>query len=222
MQWQYETLLVLHVLLFVLWLGPDFVSWYVAWLIRVPKFEWPIRLQIVDVLRVIDQYSRNSTILLIPTAIGLMRIGGWGLQGVPVALLWLASGVCILWACANFWFTALQKSFHGLKGFFLADQALRLSVAIVALILLATSFGSGGIDQTWLMVKVALFAVIMLLAIVAFALPNPFVIMGQIMGDGSTPDRERAFTISIDRIMSIVVLINTMMVVMIIVALIRL
>ena len=220
--WQYEALLVLHVLLIVLWLGPDFVSWYVAWLIRVPKFDWPIRLQIVDVLRVIDQFSRNSTILLIPTGIGLMRLGGWGLQGVPEGLLWLATGVCIIWAAANFWFTALQKSFHGLKGFFLADQALRLSVAIAALVLLASSFGEGGIDTSWLMIKVGLFMGVMIAAIVAFTLPNPFLILGQIQAEGSTPEREHAFTQSIDKIMSIVVGINTAMVVMIIVALTRL
>ena len=220
--WQYEALLVLHVLLIVLWLGPDFVSWYVAWLIRVPKLEWPARLQVVDVLRVIDQFSRNSTILLIPTGIGLLRLGGWGLQGVPEGLLWLATGICIIWAGANFWFTALQQSFHGLKGFFIADQVLRAAVAIGALVLLATSFGEGGIDFPWLLIKVGLFAGIMLSAIVAFTLPNPFVILGQIQAEGSTPEREGAFTQSIDRIMSIVVGINTALVVMIIVALTRL
>ena len=220
--WQYEALLVLHVLLIVLWLGPDFVSWYVAWLIRVPKFDWPIRLQIVDVLRVIDQFSRNSTILLIPTGIGLLRLGGWGLQDVPEGLLWLACSVCFIWAGANFWFTALQKSFHGLKGFFIADQLLRLAVAIAALILLATSFGQGGIEFEWLLIKVGIFAGIMLAAIAAFLLPNPFLIMGQILGEGSTPEREKAFTSSIDKIMSIVVGINTALVVMIIVAIVKL
>ena len=220
--WKYEALLVLHVLLVVLWLGPDFVSWYVAWLVRVPKFEWPIRLQIIEVLRVIDQFSRNSTILLIPTGIGLLRLGGSGLQGVPEGLLWLAAGVCFIWFGTNFWLTALQKSFHGLKGFYLADQALRLAVAIVALILLATSFGEDGIDVAWLMIKVGLFAGIMLAAIVAFALPNPFIILGQIMSEGSTDEREAAFTSSLDKIMSIVVGINTTLVVIIIVAITRL
>ena len=220
--WKVEALLVLHVLLVVLWLGPDFVSWYVAWLARVPRFEWPVRLQIIEILRVIDQFSRNSTILLIPTGIGLLRVGGWGLQGVPAWLLWLAACVCFIWFIANFWFTALQKSFHGLKGFFISDQLLRLSVAIVALILLATSFGDGGIDAEFLMIKVGLFAGIMLSAIVAFSLPNPFLILAEIQAEGSTPERESRFTQSLDRIMSIVVGINTTLVVMIIVAITRL
>ena len=220
--WKYEALLTLHVILVVLWLGPDLVSWYVAWLARVPKFEWATRLQIVEILRVIDQFSRNSTILLIPTGIGLLRVGGWGLQGVPVWLLWLAACACFVWFIANFWFTALQKSFHGLKGFFISDQLLRLSVAIVALILLATSFGDGGINVAFLMIKVGLFAGIMLAAIVAFALPNPFLILSEIQSSGSTPERERRFTRSLDRIMSIVVGINTTLIVMIIVAVTRL
>ncbi|MGI9657858.1 MAG: hypothetical protein ACR2OD_03035 [Gaiellaceae bacterium] len=216
--WKYEALLVLHVLFVITWLGPDFVSWYVAWLARVPRFELPVRLQVVEILRVIDQFSRMSTILLIPTGIGLLRVSGWGLQSVPVALLWLAAAVCFIWAAANFWFTALQKSFHGLKPFFIADQLLRLSVAVAALVLIGTSIGSGGIDQAWLFVKVAIFAAIMLSAIVAFMLPNPFLILGEIIEGGSTEDRESRFTSSLDKIMTIVVGINTSLVVLVIVA----
>lgn len=216
--WKYEALLVLHLIFVITWLGPDFVSWYVAWLARVPRFELPVRLQVVEILRVVDQFSRMSTILLIPTGIGLLRVSGWGLQSVPVGLLWLATATCLAWAAASFWFTALQKSFHGLKPFFIADQLLRLSVAIAALTLIGTSIGSGGIDQSWLMVKVAIFAAIMLSAIVAFTLPNPFLILGEIIEGGSTPDREARFTSSLDRIMTIVVAINTSLVVMVIVA----
>jgi len=220
--WEYEALLVLHVILVITWLGPDFVSWYVAWLARVPRFELPVRLQVVEILRVIDQFSRMSTILLIPTGIGLLRVSGWGLHSVPVALLWLAAAVCFIWAAANFWFTALQKSFHGLKPFFIADQLLRLSVAIGALVLIGASIGSGGIDQTWLFVKVAVFAAIMLSAIVAFMLPNPFLILGEIIEGGSTDDRESRFTASLDKIMTIVVGINTSLVVLVIVAITKL
>jgi hypothetical protein len=148
-----------------------------------------------------------------------MRVGGWGLRDVPEALLWLAACVCFLWAIASFWITGLRRSFHGIRPFFLADQILRFCVAVVALIVLGTSIGSGDTVSTdWLLVKIAIFAAIMLAAIAAFLLPNPFLILGEIATGGSTPERERRFTVSVDRIMSIVVAINTSLVVMIIVA----
>src|SRR5262245_59504773 len=155
--WEYDALLVLHLLFVILWLGPDFVSWYVAWIVRRPRFELSTRLVVAEALRVVDQYSRTATILLIPTGIGLMRVGGWGLRDVPEALLWLAACVCFLWATASFWITGLRRSFHGIRPFFLADQILRFCVAVVALIIIGTSIGSGDTVSTdWLLVKIAI------------------------------------------------------------------
>ena len=37
--WQYQALLVAHLLCAILWLGPDLVSWYVAWILRRPRFD---------------------------------------------------------------------------------------------------------------------------------------------------------------------------------------
>ena len=37
--WRYQALIVLHLLFVILWLGPDLVSWYVAWIVRRPRFE---------------------------------------------------------------------------------------------------------------------------------------------------------------------------------------
>ena len=220
--WQYQALVVAHLLCAILWLGPDLVSWYVAWILRRPRFDTPTRLAVAEVLRVLDQYSRTATILLIPTGIGLLRVSGYGLHNVPVELLWLAACVCFLWAIASFWITGLQKSWKGMRPFFLADQGLRLAVAVAALIALGTSFGGGDtVSGDWLIVKIAIFAAIMLSAIVAFTLPNPFIILGEIATDGSTDDRETRFRTSLDRIMGIVVVINTSLIAVIIMAVIR-
>lgn len=220
--WQYQALVVLHLLFAILWLGPDLVSWYVAWIVRRPRFDIQTRLAVAEILRVLDQYSRTATILLIPTAIGLLRVGGFGLQDVPEWLLWLASCVCLVWAIASFWITGLRKSFHGIRPFYLADQGLRAGVAVVALIMLATSFGAGDtVNGDWLLVKIAVFGVIMLSAIVAFTLPNPFIALGEIVAEGSTPERERRFTLGLDRIMGIVIAINTSLIAVIIMAVIR-
>jgi len=106
-----------------------------------------------------------------------------------------------------------------MKWFAHTKLVLRLLVAIVALIMLGTSLGSGDtVTSTWLLIKITIFAWIMLAAIAAFLLPNPFVMMYEMSQSGATPERESRFTQSIDRIMWIVVAINTTLIVMVIVA----
>ena len=220
--WQQQALLVAHLLCVILWLGPDLVSWYVAWIVRRPSFDTSTRLVVAEVLRVLDQFSRTATILLIPTGIGLLRVSGYGLRNVPVELLWLAAGVCFLWALASFWITGLQKSWTGMRPFALAEVGLKLAVAVAALVVLGTSFGAGDtVSGDWLFVKIAIFAAIMFLSIIAFTLPNPFIILGEIAADGSTDERESRFRVSLDRIMGIVVVINTSLIAMIIMAVIK-
>lgn len=178
---------------------------------------------LTETFRMLDQYSCTATILLIPTGIGLLRLGGFGLQNLPVALLWLAAGVCFLWVIGSVWITGIQRSWKGMKWFARTELVLRLLVAIVALIMLGTSLGSGDtVTSTWLLIKITIFAWIMLAAIAAFLLPNPFVMMYEMSQSGAMPERESRFTQSIDRIMWIVVAINTTLIVMVIVAVARL
>ena len=221
--WKYETLLVLHLMFVILWLGPDLFSWYVWAALRKPRYDVSGRMVLTEVFRALDQYSRTATILLIPTGIGLLRLGGFGLQNVPVALLWLATGVCFLWVIGSVWITGIQRSWKGMKWFAHSELVLRVMIVIVALIMLGTSIGSGDtVNSTWLLIKITIFAWIMLAAIAAFLLPNPFVMMYEMSQSGATPAQEVRFTQSIDRIMWIVVAINTTLIVMIITAVARL
>ncbi len=220
--WRYEALLVLHLLFVVLWLGPDLFSWWVWATLRVAKFDIKGRMALTETFRMLDQYSRTATILLIPTGIGLMRLGGWGLQNVPEALLWLAAVGCFLWCIGSVWITGIQRSWKGMQWFAHTEIGIRIAIVIVALIMIATSFGdSDTITTNWLIIKIAIFSWIMLAAIAAFLLPNPFVMMYRMAEEGSTPEQEAQFTRSVDRIMWIVVAINLTLIFAIIAAVVR-
>jgi hypothetical protein len=77
------------------------------------------------------------------------------------------------------------------------------------------------VEPTWLIVKVTLFAFIMILSILAFLMPNPFRILAQISATGSTAELEAEFRHTQDALTTIIASISVMLVTMIVIAIIR-
>ena len=189
--WDYQALTVIHILLFVFWLGTDVGVFYMGMLIQQQSLSLETRSTLGKVMHVLDQFPRTCLILMIPVAMGLVRIGGWGLGAVPVAVLWLVAAVAIVWAVASIWAIGFHAAPRVGHAFILGDRLLR--AAFVGLAVAVLSLSSGGSDplpETWLVVKLALFATIVLAGALIDVLPNPFADLNLILTSGSTPERE--------------------------------
>jgi hypothetical protein len=189
--WDYQALTVIHILLFVFWLGTDVGVFYMGMLIQQQSLSLETRGTLAKVMHVLDQFPRTCLILMIPVAIGLVRIGGWGFADVPVGVLWLIAAIAVVWAAASVWaigFHAVPRAAHA---FMLGDRVLRVAFVGAAVVVLSlSSSGSGPLPQTWLIVKLALFTTIVLAGALIDFLPNPFENLGLILTSGSTPERE--------------------------------
>ena len=189
--WDYEALLVVHILLFVFWLGTDVGVFYMGLLIQQPTFSLETRGTLAKVMHVLDQFPRTCLILMIPVSMGLVRVGGWGLGDVPASVLWLVFAVAILWAAGSIWAIGFHAAPRAARLFLLADRILRLALVGLAVgVLVLSRDDTGPLPETWLMVKLALFATILLAGALIDFLPNPFADLGLILSSGSTPERE--------------------------------
>jgi hypothetical protein len=189
--WDYQALSVVHILLFVFWLGTDVGVFYMGMLIQQESLSLETRGTLGKVMHVLDQFPRTCLILMIPVAMGLVRIGGWGLGGVPVAVLWLIASVAIVWAAASIWAIGFHAAPRATHAFMLGDRLLRAALVVLAVVILSlSSGGSDPLPETWLIVKLALFTTIVVAGALIDVLPNPFADLNLILTSGSTPERE--------------------------------
>jgi hypothetical protein len=164
---------------------------YMGLLIQQQSLSLETRGTLGKVMHVLDQFPRTCLILMIPVAMGLVRIGGWGFGGVPVGALWLIAVVAIIWAAASIWAIGFHAAPRAARAFMFGDRLLRvLLVGLAVAVLALSSSGSGPLPQTWLIVKLALFTTIVLAGALIDVLPNPFADLGLILTSGSTPERE--------------------------------
>jgi hypothetical protein len=189
--WDYQALTVIHILLFVFWLGTDVGVFYMGRLIQQQTLSLETRGTLGKTMHVLDQFPRTCLILMVPVAMGLVRIGGWGLGAVPAAVLWLIAALSILWAAASLWAIGFHAAPRAARIFLLADRLLRVGLVGLAIAVLVLSHGgTSPLPETWLEVKLALFSTIVLAGALIDFLPNPFADLGLILTSGSTPERE--------------------------------
>jgi hypothetical protein len=220
--WRYEALKVIHILLFVFWLGTDIGVFYIGLMIRQPRYGEGTRAALGKAMHFLDQFPRTSLILMVPVSIGLTRVGGWGLTGVPDPVLWLVSSLAIVWAAGSVKATGFGASPRATRAFFLGDRVFRLLLVALGLALIIASLGAGGpIHGTWLLVKIALFATILLAGAVIDFLPNPFADLADITTHGSTPEREARLRRGLGYIYPVVVYIYLALVAMAIFAVVK-
>ncbi len=220
--WDYQALTVMHLLLFVFWLGTDVGVFYMGMLIQQETLSLETRGTLGKVMHVLDQFPRTCLILMIPVAMGLVRVGGWGLGDVPVGVLWLVAALAILWAAASIWAIGFHAAPRAARLFLLADRVLRVALVGLAVAVLVLSRGeSGPLPETWLMVKLALFSSIVLAGALIDFLPNPFADLGAILTHGSTPEREAGLRRGLAYVYPVVVYIYLALITMAIFAVIK-
>ncbi|MEM7570635.1 MAG: hypothetical protein AAF337_12650 [Pseudomonadota bacterium] len=148
-------LTLLHVLLFVFWLGADLGVFYTAKYVARADLSKAERLRFLELLLRLDMFPRSSLILMLPVGFSLAHVIGWAPLS-PIAMI-------LIWSAGIAWFV-LMWSVHKRPQ---ALQLKKLDVAVrgavmaaligVAVISLANGMWS---DQAWLSLKLLLFAAV--------------------------------------------------------------
>jgi hypothetical protein len=159
----YELLNWLHIVLFAYWLGADFGVFYGAGVMARPGLTYEDRMRVREIVLFVDLAPRVALILMLPVGFHMAALA-WGLELTTASL-------GLLWILALAWL-GLMLSVHYLHGRphgeFLrrTDLAIRYVVLVLMLGLGGLSLVTGGpIAQTWLALKVLLFAGIIALGL---------------------------------------------------------
>ena len=186
----YPTLVYVHLLLFVLWLGADVGVFVLGQHFR-KRARWSLdqRLALLQLLVIVDMTPRTAWALMVPVSITLSALGGW--WDVPVVLIFAS------WAVGAFWLFLVWDAHNH-------DQTPRaarsrktefwLKIALTAFYLwlgIESLVTGHPIALPWLAWKATLFGLIFAAAImidVAFKPVGP--LLGKLISDGSSDATE--------------------------------
>ena len=94
----YPTLVYVHLLLFVLWLGADVGVFVLGQHFRMrARYDLPQRLVLLRLLVTVDMVPRSAWALMVPVSLSVVKGGGWAaLPAWMIAVAWLI-GAAWLW-----------------------------------------------------------------------------------------------------------------------------
>lgn len=187
----YSTLVFVHILLFVFWLGTDVGVFLAAKISERSDLSVETRSTVLNLGMVLDRMPRSAVILIVPTGLhlgtlmGQFHLPGFVLPAVWVIfLIWLA----VMWGGFLNPGTVMEKRSHGI------NFLMHLAVAPLLIgygIYLLTS------DQAvpWLAVKVLIVGLIYVTGIILDVLFKPAVTaFVTLVTQGATPERDAAYT----------------------------
>ena len=92
----YPTLVYVHMLLFVMWLGADVGVFMLGQHFRKREtYTLEQRIALLKLLVIIDLTPRASWALMVPLSLSVSYMGGW--WDLPLALVWVAWAIAALW-----------------------------------------------------------------------------------------------------------------------------
>jgi hypothetical protein len=188
--WGYPTLVWVHVLLFVLWLGADVGVFLLGQHFRKRQvYSLDQRLALLKLLVLVDMTPRTAWALMVPVSITLSWAGGW--WAVPDWLVWAswAVGAAWLWLV---WDAHAHDQMPRAARNRRVENALKYLLTGGYLWLGGQSLLSDApIEPDWLAWKAALFGLIFAAAImidVAFKPVGP--LLGKLVAEGSSDATE--------------------------------
>lgn len=198
-----ETLVtLLHLLVFVYWLGGDIGSFYSSTILTDPKRSPVQRAIALTILNNVDMAPRSCLILALPTGLTLGFVKGW-LGAMPAAAVAGVWAVALVWLGLA-WATHLT---HGTKpGVKKADMVVR-SAAMVA----CAAMGLGGLMglvalPLFIAGKLLILAGAIGLGLIIRAVLKPlFAPYAQMMKTGATPQTDAAIAGVLARSRAVVV-----------------
>ena len=189
----YIFLVLVHILLFVYWLGSDLGVFYSAKYVADPTLSLETRRTVMKIVHFIDLFPRMTLVLTLPAGATLALLGGYatlspGWEWPVLAAIWIAGLV---------WLVLVVKIYEAPDaGLTRIDYAVRYTV-IVSLVALGvlSLLGKGPVvpGANWLAIKLIIFAIIIGLGLGIRVAFKPFAIaFGQLVAHGSTPEIEAA------------------------------
>ncbi|CAM3163416.1 Integral membrane protein [Sphingomonas antarctica] len=186
----YPSLVYLHLLLFVLWLGADVGVFVLGQHFRKRHvYSLDQRLALLKLLVLVDMTPRTAWALMVPVSLSVARVGGWWEVPLPV--------VVAAYAIAALWLWLIWDA-HAHDGTPRAARNRRIELPLKLVILAGylgvglTSLATGGpIAVGWLAWKAILFGLIFAAAImidVAFKPVGP--LLGRLIAQGSCDEIE--------------------------------
>lgn len=198
----YELLLLIHLLLFVYWLGGDLGVFYTAGYLSRSDLPPATRAVVAKIMLALDMVPRICLVLMLPVGValsaglGLLSLPGW----VPPALFVFA----ILWL-ALVWTIHARERQPIAATLARIDWAVRITV-VVGMAAASLSVLSEG--QGWLAAKMAIFAVTIVCGLIIRVRLKPFgTWFGRLMTEGSSPEVEVGIARSIAQVKPAVLLI---------------
>lgn len=193
----YWLIVLLHLLLFVYWLGADIGVFYSARYVQDQSLSLESRRTALRIMGWIDQLPRYCLVLMLPVGTTLAVASG--------ALRFSGGALAAIWVVGFAWL-AVVYAIHHFQGTPLADRLrsfdLVWRVSLVALLLFAGITGlmrTGPVITDWLALKLLLFAALVFSGIMIRVFGKPIgPALRQILSQGSNAELEaqlaRGFT----------------------------
>ncbi|MGC4956001.1 hypothetical protein ACLQ2P_22485 [Actinomadura citrea] len=198
--------ILLHLVLFVFWLGGDLGVFYSSRYVLKPDLTPAARATALNVMSGLDLGPKICLVLFLPSGVTLMALDPHGaeLLGAPALDRWR---VALVWAFALAWLAATIAD-HRTHGRFpwvrRADWTIRIALiaalaAVAAYTLLADRPFGVTTEPRWLGGKVALYTAAIACGLGIRLTLRPFgPAFGALTGGGSTPEVERTLRRSVD------------------------
>ena len=187
----YSTLVFIHILLFVFWLGTDVGVFLAAKMSERSEFSIETRATLMKLGMVLDRMPRSAVILIVPTGLQLgTMMGQFHLSAFVLPVVWVIflAWLAVMWAGFLNPESATEKRAHGINFVMHLVMAPTL-IAYSAYLLLS--------DQTvpWLALKVMMLGLIYITGIVLDKLFKPAVeAFVTLVTQGATPERDAAYS----------------------------
>ncbi len=195
----YPTLVYVHLLLFVLWLGADVGVFLLGQHFRKrDRYSLPERLTLLRLLVIVDMVPRTAWALMVPLSLSVADLGGWwDAPDLLVGAAWLVGGGW-LWLV---WDAHLHDQTPRAARDRRIEFRLKLVITAFYLWLGAASVLTGApIAPAWLAWKALLFGLIFVAAImidIAFKPVGP--LLGRLIAEGSSDATELPLRRTMDR-----------------------
>lgn len=184
----YPTLVYVHLLLFVLWLGADVGVFVLGQHFRRRAvYDLPQRLVLLKLLITVDMVPRTAWALMVPVSLSVVKVGGWApLTEIQIVTAWLVAAGWLWLVWDAHLHDQTPRAARNRRIEFWLKIALAVFYLLTGLIWLVR-----GDAPAWLAAKALLFGLIFAAAImidVAFKPVGPQ--LGQLIAQGSSDATE--------------------------------
>ena len=195
----YPTLVYVHMLLFVMWLGADVGVFMLGQHFRKREtYTLEQRIALLKLLVIVDLTPRTAWALMVPLSLSVSYMGGW--WDLPLALVWAAWAIAALWLWLVFDAHAHDMTPRAARNRRI-ESWIRYFLCAGYLVLGAESLLTGHpIAQGWLAWKALLFGLIFAAAIMIdhnFKPVGPQ--LGRLLAEGSSDATEVPLRRTMDR-----------------------